>query len=152
MQASLDPPQQPSVAVCLELLRATPALSAFRRTIYRAAPPEARGWLGALGVVTRHDGIRPGRVAELLHVDFSVASRHLAQLEELGYVERHADPSDRRANLVHATAAGRDWVEGFATSFATSLSGVMDGWTDDDVRAFTGMLDRFDDCLEGFPV
>src|SRR5215213_10087652 len=41
-------------------------------------------------------------------VDVSVASRQLAVLERLGYVERRPDPQDGRASLLRLTAAGAD--------------------------------------------
>lgn len=141
---------QPSVDSCRELLRATPAITAFRRALYGAAPADSRGWLGALGVIARHPGTRPGRVAELLHVDFSVASRAIATLEELGYVQREVDPDDRRASVLEATEEGLAWLREFATGFATSLSAALDGWSDEDVAALTDLLRRFDQSLEGF--
>lgn len=125
-----------------------PAFGQLRRSVYRTAPPEARGWLGALGVVARHpEGIRPSAVAELLNVDLSVASRQLAQLEALRYVVRETDPADRRASLVRATDHGAAWIDAFGERFAATVRDSLDGWSDDDVHTLTNLLHRFDDSL-----
>ena len=83
------------------------------------APPDAIGWLGALSVIARHeDGIRPSHIADILHIDLSVASRSVTHLEELDYVARERDPEDGRAFIVHVTPAGSVRIEQIAASFA----------------------------------
>lgn len=139
----------PSLDTCAALLRAAPAIGAMRRMIYRTAPPEARGWIGALGIVARHpDGLRGSDVADLLHVDLSVASRHLSDLETLGLVERAPDPTDGRARLQHVTPAGHTWIEAFSEQFAIELQSRLVGWTDADLAALTGLLHRFGVSIE----
>jgi DNA-binding MarR family transcriptional regulator len=125
-------------------MRALPALAAFKRAIYADAPPDCRGWLGAMGVVSRHeDGLRPSKVAEILHVDLSVASRALTHLEERGFVRREPDPDDGRASRVHATDEGRAWIGAFADRYATRMQADLADWTDDEVVTLTSLLDRF---------
>ncbi|MCW2956036.1 MAG: DNA-binding transcriptional repressor MarR [Thermoleophilia bacterium] len=141
-------PIHPSPDACERLLRALPAVSAFRRSALRAVPEEARGWISALSVIDRHDGIRLVRVAEILHVDLSVASRQVSQLEALGLVERESDPADRRASILRASDAGRDRVVELRTAYAESMSGDLAGWGDDDVTAFADLLMRFGASLE----
>jgi DNA-binding MarR family transcriptional regulator len=52
------------------------------------------------------DGIRATELARLSGRHKQVVGRLVDELEELGYVERRADPADRRAKLVVPTAAG----------------------------------------------
>jgi DNA-binding MarR family transcriptional regulator len=139
----------PSRESCRALLRALPAFGAFKRAVYADAPPESRGWLGAMGVVARHpDGLRPSNVAEILHVDLSVASRALTQLEERGFVRREPDPDDGRATRVHATVEGSAWIADFAEQYAIRMQDYLADWSDDDVATLTGLLDRFGATLE----
>ncbi len=139
----------PSHDACLALLRAIPAFGAFKRAVYEDAPPDCRGWLGAMGVVARHaDGIRPSKVAEILHVDLSVASRALSHLEELGYVRREPDPDDGRATRVHATDAGASWIDEFGHGYATRMQEYLTGWSDADVGTLTDLLHRFGTTME----
>lgn len=140
---------QPTHHACLALLRALPAFGAFKRAVYDDAPPESRGWLGTLGVVSRHQhGIRPSQVAALLHVDLSVASRALSQLEELGYVQREPDPDDGRATRVRATDTGARWLAEFGDGYASRMQDYLAGWVDDDIAALTDLLHRFGTSME----
>jgi MarR family transcriptional regulator for hemolysin len=53
------------------------------------------------------DGVRPGAVADALGLEPPSLVRVIDQLVEAGLIERHDDPSDRRAKTLHLTAAGR---------------------------------------------
>lgn len=70
---------------------------------------------GHAGVRPRHwavlayldeDGVRPTELARLSARHKQVVGRLVDELEELGYVERSADPADRRAKLIAPTARG----------------------------------------------
>lgn len=140
---------EPTHDACLALLRALPAFGAFRRAVYEDAPPESRGWLATIGVVSRHvDGVRPSQVAALLHVDLSVASRALSQLEELGYVRREPDADDGRATRVHLTDAGSSWLAEFGNGYATRMQDYLTGWSDGDLATLTDLLHRFGTTME----
>lgn len=139
----------PTHETCLDLLRALPALSAFRRVLYEDAPPDSRGWLAALGLIARHEGgLRPSNVAEVLRVDLSVASRALSHLEARGFVRREADPDDGRASRVHATGAGRDWLRDFGERYATRMQDYLAAWSDSDVATLASLLNEFGTTLE----
>jgi DNA-binding MarR family transcriptional regulator len=139
----------PSVEACTRLLRAWPAVGAFKRTLRDVVSSDAFGWIGALSVIARHDdGIRPSHLADMLHVDLSVVSRSVTQLEELGYVTRERDPEDGRAFVVHVAPAGRERIEQLTTGFAEHISSRLDGWSDVDVDSFTTALRRFGSTLE----
>ena len=52
------------------------------------------------------DGIRPTELARLSGRHKQIVGRLLDELEELGYVDRRADPADRRAKLIVPTNSG----------------------------------------------
>lgn len=52
-----------------------------------------------------------GQLAELEHIKAPSASKILAGLEAIGFVERHDDPGDRRVSVIAATAAGREYFD-----------------------------------------
>jgi DNA-binding MarR family transcriptional regulator len=52
-------------------------------------------------------GIQVSGLAQLAHVRKQTMAEAVAQLEELGYVERRPDPRDRRARLVFLTERGK---------------------------------------------
>lgn len=59
----------------------------------------------------RCPGIRQGPVADLLEVEPITLSRMVDRLVDSGFVERHADPADRRAWQLHLTARAEDLLE-----------------------------------------
>ena len=60
----------------------------------------------ALAVLLRHDSMRPGALAEHLRIAARSATEVVDDLEHRGLVDRTPDPGDRRATLLHLTAAG----------------------------------------------
>jgi DNA-binding MarR family transcriptional regulator len=99
------------------------------------------GW--ALLVPLQREGDqRCSDLATHAGVDASVASRQIAALERAGYVERHPDPRDGRASLLHLTPAGD---EALATARALrsdwALSALA-GWDDADAQLLGDLLDR----------
>ena len=52
------------------------------------------------------DGIRPTELARLSGRHKQVVGRLVDELEDLGYVDRRADPADRRAKLIVPTERG----------------------------------------------
>ncbi len=71
------------------------------------APHHAR----ALKVIGRHDRIRPGELAAHLRVAPRSVTDVVDALEERGLLERHPDPTDRRATVLALTASGRRLLE-----------------------------------------
>ena len=62
----------------------------------------------ALEAVVLHGPLGLNDLAARLYLDKSTASRVVDALEKKGYVERHANPEDRRALQLVATEEGRD--------------------------------------------
>jgi DNA-binding MarR family transcriptional regulator len=65
-----------------------------------------------------------GALAERLGVTQQAASKSVADLERRGYVERTADPDDRRARLVALTARGDAAIAG-ARRHRAALTGEL---------------------------
>ncbi len=92
-----------------------------------------------LSLVERHGPARVGELADVAHVDASVISRQLAQLEQEGLVARAPDPRDGRAHQIGITtqgeltlAEGRRRLEELVTERlagwdAGELAGLADG-------------------------
>lgn len=131
------------------LMRALQDVAIIRKDLVRiAAATCPMSALAMLGVLERTGGIRVGALADLLHVDISVASRQLAQLEASGYVVREADPDDRRAHLVDLTPSGRLELESVKASVADRFSHALDGWSETDVAELTERLRRLRSDLD----
>ena len=72
-----------------------------------------------LTMLSRHEGINQGGLADLLEVEPVTLCRMIDRLEEAGLVERRRDPADRRAWLIFLTAK--------AHPLLTQLRGLADG-------------------------
>jgi DNA-binding MarR family transcriptional regulator len=68
--------------------------------------------LRALELLSQHDGLRVGELADRVGVDDTTATRLVDRLEQLGLAERRSEEGDRRAILVGLTAEGRELVAG----------------------------------------
>jgi DNA-binding MarR family transcriptional regulator len=101
----LPPDRLPVGQLLVQLLRE------FRRELF--APASEAGYpdirashlqiFGNLDVA----GIRLTTLAERAQLSLAAASELVNELQELGYLERRADPTDRRAKLIVPTARGR---------------------------------------------
>jgi DNA-binding MarR family transcriptional regulator len=81
------------------------------RRLHAAGHPEVRE---SHGFVLQHvvEGPRPiGEIAGRMGVTQQAASKAVAELERLGYLERTADPRDARVRLVRLAARGGALVE-----------------------------------------
>jgi DNA-binding MarR family transcriptional regulator len=57
------------------------------------------------------DGTRPSDLAARLGISKQALNYLLGQLEQLGYLERRADPDDLRSKRIHVTARGDAAIE-----------------------------------------
>ena len=105
------------------------------------------GW--AMLVPLERDGDqRCSSLAHRLGVDVSVASRQLALLERLSYVERRPDPQDGRASLISLTPVGAEALADARVLRAEwSLTALAD-WDESDARLLSDLLERLVTDLE----
>lgn len=85
-------------------------LTRLARVVYRRSTVELVGMnlknMGVLAYLRDHPGASQGTMTEDLSIDSNTGVLVLNDLEDLEYVERRRDPSDRRRHLVDVTEAG----------------------------------------------
>lgn len=86
-----------------------------------------RAQWGVLGRLRRQEGLNQATLAELLDMQPISLARLIDRLEGQSLVERHADPRDRRAHLLHLTPAGRDLVDRLDAVRGEIADEVLDG-------------------------
>jgi DNA-binding MarR family transcriptional regulator len=69
--------------------------------------------------------LRLGALAARIGASDPTVSRAVAGMVAAGIVERNADPDDRRAVLLAATAAGRGWVKRRRDEVAAALADAL---------------------------
>jgi DNA-binding MarR family transcriptional regulator len=91
---------------------------------------------------------RAGELAESVHSDPSTVSRQVANLVQLGLVERQSDPRDGRACLLAATDEGVRLFERARTTRSAHIAGLLTDWSVADREQLAALLGRFAGALE----
>lgn len=137
-----------------ELARSLSAVGVVKRDMERIMPPDCPG--GSAGVLTllgRHGDMRMSRLAELLAVDMSVTSRHVAHVAGRGWIERLPDPADKRSRILRLTPEGRARLDELYRATTQLLADRLGDWSDDEVGQLIRLLNRlresFGDCRTG---
>ncbi|AXI76904.1 MarR family winged helix-turn-helix transcriptional regulator [Peterkaempfera bronchialis] len=128
---------------CGELLLQLSSTDAMIRTLKRELRPGGpRGGFAVLAALHRCGELRVGELAELFEIDVSVASRHLADLEERGWAERTPNPHDRRSWYARLTPEGEHAaLERFARA-RDLLAELLADWPDEDAAELARLLSR----------
>lgn len=87
-------------------------------------------------------------LAEAVFADPSTVSRQVAQLVELGYVEREPDPADGRASRLAATEVGLAHLVEGRSRRNQQLARVMADWSDGDREQLVRLMERLNDDFE----
>ncbi|MFD3521679.1 MarR family winged helix-turn-helix transcriptional regulator [Streptomyces sp. NPDC058653] len=137
-----------------ELARQLSAIGAVKRALTRVLPADCPGGSAAvLALLEQHGEMRMSRLAELLAVDMSVTSRHVAHAVERGWIERAPDLADRRSRILRLTPAGRDLLDELVRRSTEVFARALSDWSDDEVGRLSTMLARlrenFGDCRPG---
>lgn len=101
---------------------------------------------GVLRMIAEHGG-RAVDIAGKLGVSAPVLSRHLAELESLGLVERRRDPDDRRAQLVALTESGMAVLEDIEEHRIARLQGYLEGWDEGQAAEAVMAIGQLSDAL-----
>ncbi|MFM9451053.1 MarR family winged helix-turn-helix transcriptional regulator [Streptomyces europaeiscabiei] len=132
-----------------ELVRQLSAIGAVKRVLTRMLPHECPG--GSAGVLTllgRHGEMRMSRLAELLSVDMSVTSRHVAHVAERGWIERLPDPVDKRSRILRLTPEGRAVVSELDRRSSRLMAARLSDWSDDEVAQLARLLGRLRESFD----
>ncbi|MFI1826691.1 MarR family winged helix-turn-helix transcriptional regulator [Streptomyces sp. NPDC020412] len=135
-------------ALYAELARQLNAIGILRRGLLRALPTDCpSGPAATLSLLHRHGEMRVGRLGELLAIDMSVTSRHVAHTVDRGWVERVRDPADRRSRILRITPAGTAKLTELHDRTAEMFSHRLDGWSNGEVEELIAMLSRLRDSF-----
>ncbi|MET9493880.1 MarR family transcriptional regulator [Streptomyces sp. NPDC006552] len=134
-----------------ELARQLSAFGAVKRDMARILPPDCPGGSAAvLTLLKRYGDMRMSKLAELLAVDMSVASRHVAHTADRGWIERRPDPADKRSRILTLTAEGHERMEDLNVRTTELLADRLSDWSDDEVNQLIALMtrlrDSFGDC------
>lgn len=145
MTTAAEPPYR-------ELARQLRAVNLVTRELARALPQDCPpASAGLLTLLRTYGEMRMSRLTELLGIDMSVTSRHVAHAADRGWIERRPDPRDGRSRLLHLTALGEREVQELSDRATASLAAHLADWPAEDVVSLTGLLGRLHRCYGSPP-
>jgi DNA-binding MarR family transcriptional regulator len=126
--------------------------------VYAASRTQSRNFLdiaGGLSVVewrTLWDLAEAGPLtirdlAAIQRADHSLLSRALPDMRRKGYVTMHKDTRDGRQTVVALTESGRAAYDRAAPVMAQRRAALRDVFSQEEIRAFAGFLDRLEEFL-----
>jgi DNA-binding MarR family transcriptional regulator len=98
-------------------------------------------WL--LKTISHRGPLRITELATASHLDTSTVSRHIAQLERNGLVERTPDPADGRAQLVGISTGGQQQLDEAFQRRRDVLESTLADWDAADIADFERLLVKF---------
>ncbi|WP_102191722.1 MarR family winged helix-turn-helix transcriptional regulator [Microbacterium aurantiacum] len=119
-------------------------ISRIRRIIMenanRVSPGMLPGAYKTLTTIARCEQVTVSALAERMLVDKSQASRMVRELEELGLIERSADPSDGRSSLLRVTPLGTERLAAARLPQEGMLMQTLEEWSLTDIDSLTRLL------------
>ncbi|WP_405490733.1 MarR family winged helix-turn-helix transcriptional regulator [Streptomyces sp. NBC_00096] len=126
-----------------ELARQLTGIGAVKRDLARILPPDCPpGSAAVLTVLDRHGEMRLSRLSELMAVDISVTSRHVAHTADRGWITRDTDPGDARCRILRLTPAGRTLLTELGARHSGALEKALADWSDADIDHLNTLLAR----------
>ncbi|MCT2589389.1 MarR family transcriptional regulator [Streptomyces sp. N2-109] len=126
-----------------ELARQLRSVHAVNREIARCLPHDCpAASAGLLTLLRTHGEMRMSNLTELLGIDMSVTSRHVAHAAERGWIERHPDPYDGRSRLLRLTESGQEQLEELSARASTMIENRLADWPPSDVATLNTLLGR----------
>jgi len=80
--------------------------------------------------------------AERLEIEPITLTRIIDRLEDAGWIERRADPADRRARILHLTDKSRGIVTRLQATVEGLFEDMLAGFHPDERAVFAALLDR----------
>jgi DNA-binding MarR family transcriptional regulator len=90
-------------------------------------------------------GCRATDLATEFTLDKSTVSRQITALEQLGFVERRAEPADQRVQLLRPTPAGSAVLAAATAARREAFRTRLQDWDEDDLERFAAYLVRYNE-------
>ncbi|HVY98461.1 MAG TPA: MarR family transcriptional regulator [Dongiaceae bacterium] len=108
-----------------------------------------RAQWAVLAYLARSEGTSQAALAETLEIEPITLVRLLDRLENAGWVERRADPSDRRVRRLYLTETARPLMEQFQELAAATREAALLGLDEAERRQLTDLLMKVRTNLSG---
>ncbi|WP_421594424.1 MarR family winged helix-turn-helix transcriptional regulator [Shinella sp. M27] len=116
--------------------------SAFERRIATAGLGLTPGEARTLVRIATLEGSRQLDIAQRMGIEPMTLSTYLDRLQSLGFIERRADPSDRRAKLIYTTPTAGVLIGNIRDEQVELMQHVTSGIGEQDLEAMREKLKR----------
>lgn len=142
MQVSGQSPTATRTASVESLIHALLSISRLMRQ-RRQGETLDTGSFWLLKTLAASGPLRVTDLAACTNLDPSTVSRHVAQLDGAGLIERTPDPVDGRAQRVKVSAPGAEKIEAALRSRRALLERCLESWEARDLEELDRLLTRF---------
>ncbi|MGK5638489.1 MarR family winged helix-turn-helix transcriptional regulator [Streptomyces sp. URMC 126] len=126
-----------------ELAQQLSAIGVIKRGLARVLPADCPPTsVLVLTLLKRYGEMRMSKLAELLVVDMSVTSRHVAYAAERGWLDRQPDRLDKRSRLLRLTPSGEALLDDVSARYTEALAHCLGDWSDAEIGQIVGLLAR----------
>jgi DNA-binding MarR family transcriptional regulator len=92
--------------------------------------------------VNRRPGLSQSEVADLLEIEKAPAGRLIDRMQAKGWLERRADPKDRRINRLHLTTEGKRIHTAIWPVAEATVDTAMAGLSGEERKTLTALMTR----------
>jgi DNA-binding MarR family transcriptional regulator len=142
MQISAEVPPVTRTASVESLMHALLGISRLMRQRGQGETLDT-GSLWLLKALATSGPLRVTDLAACANLDASTVSRHVAQLDSAGLIERTQDPVDGRAQRVKLSPPGAQKIEAALRSRRSLLEKCLESWEARDLEELDRLLTRF---------
>lgn len=98
---------------------------------------------GILFLLKQKDGRTMTELSQILGIDNSTMTGLTDRLEKIGFLQRHANPEDRRASHIYITPQGLAEVDGAKAVIRQVNEKIKTGFSGEEIEAFKRVLNGF---------
>lgn len=154
MIPATSPATSPVTSPATELYSALDELSRAQREAAARLAGRVDWSRASLAVIRRLAVCGPVQLSDVaarLRVDVSVASRHVSQLVDAGFVRRSVDAADRRARVLELTEEGHRLHAEVTEQFTGVIDTMFAAWTPSDLADAAHQIRRVAAALSTVP-
>ncbi|MFO8069390.1 MAG: MarR family transcriptional regulator [Alkalibacterium sp.] len=98
--------------------------------------------------IDENPGIIPDRLADMIKVDRTTASRAINKLEKQGFIEKREDTENKKIKRLFATGKGAEAAEYIRRENTLSNEVALDGLTQEEARKLSVLLKKVKKNIE----
>jgi DNA-binding MarR family transcriptional regulator len=97
--------------------------------------------------ISSYPGCQQKDIAENCYVETATLSSVLSHMEKLNLIERRQNAKDKRSYSIYPTEEAQPLYEAVEERFKKTMSVALSGFTEEEVKQFTGYLERMEKNL-----